>query len=256
MSGPSTVEPQAIPEGLTELIAEAKAKIEAGDLEGGVEAFHRIAEGHPDIPEVFNNLGAICAAMGRREEAETAFGRAVELSPQNPNPLYNRGLMRFQGGNYLGARDDFRAAWELAPQDPELANNLGVCNYLIKEWEPAREAFRQALQLRPDYVAAHLNLIDVDLAEGLDQEALERAESVAEEHPGAESAVKLVECRVQVAARALDRAAEAAEDSLRHLDDQEIMRAQLGQIATAKQTLIANPAESVTPAPKATAAAE
>jgi len=248
MSAPTTAEPQAVPDGLTELIAEAKAKIEAGDLEGGVEAFHRIAEAHPDIPEVFNNLGAICAAMGRREEAETAFDRAVSLSPDNPNPLYNRGLMRFQGGNYLGARDDFQAAWDLAPQDPELANNLGVCNYLIKEWAPARTAFESALRERPGYVAALLNLIDVDLAEGLDHEALRRAEAVAEVHPGAETAVKLVECRIQVAARALDLAAEAAEDSLRHLEDQELMRSQLGQIATAKQTLIANPAEPAPPA--------
>jgi Flp pilus assembly protein TadD len=227
---------------LTPLIAEAKAKIEAGDLEGGVDAFQRIAVANPEIPEVFNNLGAICAAMGRTEQAETAFDRAVQLSPDNANPLYNRGLMRFQSGNYLGARDDFQAALDRSPQDPELCNNVGVCNYLLKDWPAARHAFERATELRPDYLAAHLNLIDVDLAESLNDQALARAKSVADEHPGPEASVKLVECRIQVAARALDLAAEAAENSLRHLDDQEIMRAQLGQIAAAKQTLVANPA--------------
>ena len=154
--GATATQTQPQDDALARDVARAKERIEAGDLEGGLSAFRDIAEGNPGIPEVFNNLGAICAAMGRHEEAEGAFGRAGELTPDAPNPWYNRGLMRFQSGNYLGALEDFERAGALDPDDAEFLNNQGVVHFQLQDWEKARACFGRAVELRSDYTAAEL----------------------------------------------------------------------------------------------------
>lgn len=209
-------EERPAPAELSESVARARACIEQGDLEEGLEAFRAIANANPEIPEVFNNLGAICAAMGRHDEAETAFGRAVELTPDAANPWYNRGLMRFETGNNLGALEDFRQAHTLDPTDPEFLNNLGVVHFQLREWDDARECFAKAVELRPDYVAALLNEIDVDLAEGHDTVAYEAARRLATEVESPAVHAKLLQCSEQLALAAIENAEEDCRDVEAH----------------------------------------
>ncbi len=226
---------------LASLIQAAKAHIEAGELEAGLHAFREIAQNHPEIPEVFNNLGAICAAMEYRDQAEEAFSEAARLTPSNPNPLYNRGLMRFQGGNYLGAVEDFERATDLAPQDPEIHNNLGVGEFQLQHWGEARAALEKAVELRPDYVAAHLNLVDVDMAQGDLEGAIQRCQQAIDQEATPEALTKMVECQVRLAADTLDAAADACESALAQGDDVDDVRQTYGQIARARQVLTEKP---------------
>lgn len=196
---------------LAQNIAVAKARIEAGDLEGGLVAFRRIAEEQSTIPEVFNNLGAICAEMGRHDEAEAAFTRATMLTPDTANPWYNRGLMRFQSGQYPGALADFERASALDPTDPEFLNNQGVVLFQMREFGAARMAFDRALQLRPDYLAALMNLVDIELAEGNVEQAHAAVRSLADSYEQPEVVEKLLECSMIAALHRLEQAHEDCE---------------------------------------------
>lgn len=196
---------------LAENIAVAKARIEAGDLEGGLVAFRRIAEEQPTIPEVFNNLGAICAAMGRHEEAEAAFTRATLLTPDTANPWYNRGLMRFQSGQYSGALSDFERASAIDPTDPEFLNNQGVVLFQMRDFDGARAVFDQALQLRPQYLAALMNLVDIELAQGNFEQAHAAVRSLADSYAEPEVNEKLLECSMLAALNRLEQAHEDCE---------------------------------------------
>lgn len=223
---------------LAEHIAVAKARIEAGDLEGGLVAFRRIAEEQPTIPEVFNNLGAICAAMGRHEEAEAAFTRATLLTPDTANPWYNRGLMRFQSGQYSGALADFERATELDPTDPEFRNNEGVVRFQMREFEAARAAFESALALRPSYLAAQMNLVDIDLAEGNFDAAQEAARGLAEIHGEPEVLEKFLECSLVAALHQLEKAHEDCEWVQTRGAGADFVEEQSLRILRAKQALL------------------
>jgi Flp pilus assembly protein TadD len=222
---------------LAELIAEAKARIESADAEGGLDVFQRMAREFPMIPEVYNNLGAVCAALGRRDEAETAFGRAMELQPEAPNAAYNRGLMRFQGGNYLGAHDDFQRAAELAPEDPELQNNLGTALFQLERWTECRRALDRAVSLAPDYLAPHLNLVDVDLAEKRTGDAIRRCRALTESHDDPEVWTKLIDCACAAVEDAIDQATQTCESALARHGGLEAARGQLGRLLRARATV-------------------
>lgn len=242
--------PGATDRELVEAIARAKTSIEEGDLEGGLQAFREIAHANPEIPEVFNNLGAICAAMGRREEAEEAFSHALELTPDNANPWYNRGLMRFQGGNNVGALDDFRRAHELDPADPEVQNNLGVVHFQLRRWDEARAAFEASLELRPDYAAARLNLIDVLLAEGRFDDAHTACRQLVSELDHPEAHAKLLECAVAAATAWLDQAVEDAARAGETVRSRPELAETLGRSVRAAQVLRGQePSETPTPIP-------
>jgi len=229
---------QDAPSDLARLVATAKERIEAGDVDGGLQAFREIAENHPETPEVFNNLGAICAAMGRAEEAESAFGRAAELTPSAANPWYNRGLMRFQGGNYLGALEDFERAGALDPADPEFLNNQGVVHFQLQDFDRARDAFARAAELRPDYVAALLNLVDVDLAQGQTDRAYDRCHEVAAQTDDPDVQSKLIECSISRAVQAIDRAQADCEQAQQTHPGTPGTAEQAGRLLRAKQILL------------------
>jgi tetratricopeptide (TPR) repeat protein len=223
---------------LVEAITRAKLSIENGDLEAGLEAFREIAGANPQIPEVFNNLGAICAAMGLREEAETAFGRAAELTPDAANPWYNRGLMRFEGGNNVGALEDFQRAAELDPQDPEIQNNIGVLHFQLRQFNEARASFEQAIQSRPHYIAAELNMADVELALKDVDAATSRCQRLLSVDEDPEISAKLIECCISAAAEHLDQAAEATRRTSALAGESLDLADQLGRIVRAKQVLL------------------
>ena len=203
-------------EALAEAVASARACIEQGDVEGGLAAFRAIAAQYPQVPEVANNLGAICAAMGRAEEAAEAFGRAAELTPTAANPWYNRGLMRFQCGQFLAALEDFQRAAARCPDDPEFHNNIGVTLFQLGRLEEARSAFDRALALRPDYVAAALNRVDVELAAGREIEAYESLRALTTRTDSAEAQDRLVEVSLHLAVQALENARQDCIDVLEH----------------------------------------
>jgi Flp pilus assembly protein TadD len=246
-AGATAVQTQPQDDALKSAVARAKDRIEAGDLEGGLSAFRDIAESNPAIPEVFNNLGAICAAMGRHEEAEQAFGRAGELTPDAPNPWYNRGLMRFQSGNYLGALEDFERAGTLDPDDAEFLNNQGVVHFQLQDWEKARSCFGRAVELRPDYTAAHLNLVDVDLAENHVEQAYQRCQALASEHADTEIQTKWVECGVARVVDAIDRVQTDCESLQANGGAPREVLDQAGRLLRAKQLLLDDQPVTATP---------
>ena len=242
----TVMEKRQITDALADAIAAAKERIESGDLEGGLAAFRRIADENADVPEVYNNLGAICAAMGRRDEAEQAFGRAAELTPDAANPWYNRGLMRFQSGNYLGALEDFERAGGLDPDDAEFLNNQGVVHFQLQDFETAGRCFARAVELRPDYVAARLNLVDVDLAQARVQSAYDRARELAAETDDPDVQAKWIECSVTVAIDAIDRAQADCEELQGRVAAPQVLLDQAGRLLRAKQILLEEDAVAAT----------
>jgi len=56
---------------------EAVILAQQGQIERAIDAFKKMTEVYPDLPEPYNNLGVLYASKGRFEEARAAFDKAI-----------------------------------------------------------------------------------------------------------------------------------------------------------------------------------
>ena len=165
------------------------------------EAIYRqlLAEGVATAA-VFANLGVLCGAGGRLEEAVPLLEQARQRDPGNPNTLANLAEALCQQGawqraepllrqalerqpNHLQALNRLRSvaselgrpeeaialgqrALALAPEAPEAHYNLGLEYKRAGRWQEACASYRQALALRPGYADAEANLSMILLQQG------------------------------------------------------------------------------------------
>lgn len=149
---------------------------------------------------VVSNLGAICAATGRLDEAVPLLEQALQRDPNHVSALANLGAAYCQKGAWAQAEpllrralalnprhlqalnrlrhllsrtdrskeaiDLARRAVALAPQSPEAHYNLGVELKAAGALTEARESYEQTLVLRPDDPNAQSNLAMILLLQG------------------------------------------------------------------------------------------
>jgi tetratricopeptide (TPR) repeat protein len=70
-------ERQASPKDVQVQFLEAVILAQQGQHERAIDAFKKMTEAYPDLPEPFNNLGVLYASKGRLDEARAAFDKAI-----------------------------------------------------------------------------------------------------------------------------------------------------------------------------------
>ena len=122
-------------------------------------------------------LGLFFERGGRDEEALGALDAAVEKSPEDPALRLARARIQARLLNYEAALADLQEAGPAALEG-ELAPLRGL--YLVRSGRPrqAVAAWREALAARPADEELHEDLIELEVAEGLYEEALETTGSL------------------------------------------------------------------------------
>lgn len=140
---------------------------------------------NPRDMETLINLGHVCRAVGRGEEAKTFYRRALEIEPWNgearqaladqPQPVQQPVQPQVRSADELvtearnlaqqGQADQARELLELAiAQNPRLAvahNDLGVVAYQLGDLGAAQVAYEQAVKLEPGNLNYRKNLADL-----------------------------------------------------------------------------------------------
>ena len=75
-----------------EVVQDAIAKQQAGDLEGAVPEYREFLKLHPEATVIHSNLGAALAGLGRFEEAIPEYKTALRQSPRLPGARLNLAL--------------------------------------------------------------------------------------------------------------------------------------------------------------------
>lgn len=139
------------------ILERAGAAFAAGRYAEAADGFRAVIAGHPDVGELYINLGAALRAAGDVVAAEQALRKAVRLLPQNAMAWFNL-------GNLLSARkqrEQALAAYEkadmLQPDTPEILNNLGVGLYDAGRIDESLEKYDSALAVKPDFADALTN---------------------------------------------------------------------------------------------------
>jgi len=240
------------PENAMNLALAGLARVQAGDLDVGLQYLERgTATGGGD-PGTVIQLAAGYMAAGRTETAirildslkaegamsyrrdlllitaqlrsgdrAGAIERALELARANPSAPEVQALvggLLVSAGDNRAARTHFDIALELDPKSPAARLNLGKLDLLEGRHDAAERRFREALALRPGEPAALVALAQSALAKGNRKAAVEWLETARKDNPGAvEPRVLLAE--YYLGQRDLLRAEQLASEAIRLAPD-------------------------------------
>lgn len=168
------------------LLQKALAAFNDGRFADAATGFRSVIDSHPDVAELYINLGATLRALGDLHGAETAYRDALARAPQSALAWFNLGNLLRESGRGADALAAFAKADALQPGTPEILNNLGVQLYDMGAVEDSRRHYEAALAGRPDFADALTNLGNAlqrmcRMAEA--EAALNRALAMAPDNP-------------------------------------------------------------------------
>ncbi|MBO6521445.1 MAG: tetratricopeptide repeat protein [Rhodospirillales bacterium] len=139
------------------ILEQAASDFAAGNFAEAAAGFKAVIDLHPDVGELYVNLGAALRADGQLAEAEETYRSAIDKSPKSALAWFNlANLLRD-----LGRRDEALAAYRkadaLQPGTAEILNNLGVQLYDMGNVDEALRHYDAALAVKPDFADALTN---------------------------------------------------------------------------------------------------
>lgn len=127
----------------------AMAYMESADLAKAENLYHRLMENHPEIPEIYENLGRIMAKKKNYKQAIQFYVRAVEIDEKDPKKFMTLGKLYHLMMRYSIAAECFRRAAELKPRDVESLLLLAQSCRQDEDYENALFAYERVLTLEP-----------------------------------------------------------------------------------------------------------
>lgn len=160
-----------------------------------IQLYQQALEKTPQIPVIWNNLGALLTAHGMKEEAAAAFRKTLELSPNDPMALEGLASLRLVVKLQAQGRDGQPGGFAyvdiptfrnmVAGQIDQLAANpdqlLGFAEQLLRDGivpDVGLLALERAAQLRPEHSRTLLMLGSAHRAGG----QLEKAREIFARH--------------------------------------------------------------------------
>jgi len=117
-SGPVAV-PVAAPAATTnnamDLYQTGRARFDAGDVKGAIDAYLQSVKLEPNSAEVLLNLGHAYLKLDKNSDAIKAFKQSVKLNPDQAETQYGLGVACFRSGRHKEAADAFKKATVLSP---------------------------------------------------------------------------------------------------------------------------------------------
>ena len=179
---------------LTKNLADAKAKIKAGDKAGAIELYQLVWSERVLFPKKAKDAAKELKKLGVNVAADDSINALPELAPVFDGPVaievvatMERGLQAENAGDYELAKGFYLQARQLDPADPAPARYLGeLYRHHTGEWDKARAVFEQMLTERIDplsrAVALH-GLGKMTIHEGAFVKGLRLMEKSVQEFP-------------------------------------------------------------------------
>lgn len=111
---------------------------------------------NPNLPETYNNLGALYIDLKQYFEAVSYLSEAITLNPRYFTALMNRAIANYNLGRSIDALSDFNRASQLKENDPLLLLNRGLTYYDMGQYESAVADFSRLIAVDPSNARAYL----------------------------------------------------------------------------------------------------
>lgn len=140
-----------------ELLERANQAFANGDYHKAASDFQRVIELHPDVGELYINLGAALKAAGDFAAAEQTYKEAIARLPKSAIAWFNLGNLLREIGRGEDALGAYQKADKLQPGTPEILNNMGAQLYDLGAVDDALKQYDAALAFRPGFADAMTN---------------------------------------------------------------------------------------------------
>lgn len=99
----------------------------AGDIEGAIREYQIFLSAHPERAEIWSNLGAAYARVGRYREAIEQYQRALKLDARNPDIRFNLAVAYYKAARLDLATDELQRLLAAEPQRKNALLLLADC---------------------------------------------------------------------------------------------------------------------------------
>lgn len=149
-----------------QLLADAIALHQAGQLALAEAKYRSILEGHPEQPDALHLLGVMAHQRGDTDQALELIHRSLNANPDQPRALNNLGNVYSESSRFEQAVPCYERATALDAGYARAYANLGRVLQALERSEAARTALMRALEIDPDDSPTWLTLGEVNAATG------------------------------------------------------------------------------------------
>ena len=129
-----------------------------GELEGSAKMFKTAVEIKPDYAEAHKNLGITLRDLGQFDEAVLSLKKAITVNPGYVDAYYNLAITYKDIGQLDNAVQSYKKTIEINPDYAEAHNNLGNIYRVLGQSEDALKSYKKAIEINPDFAEAYRNL--------------------------------------------------------------------------------------------------
>jgi tetratricopeptide (TPR) repeat protein len=132
---------------------------ELGQLEGSIQMFKSAVKIKPNYAEAFFNLGFAFKENGKIDESIECYRKAILIQPNYPDAYNNLGnILKDDKKNLIEAIENLEWAVAYSPNFAEAHNNLGLALSDFGRAKEAIKSFEKAVKINPEYESAFFNL--------------------------------------------------------------------------------------------------
>src|SRR5512140_1143574 len=136
----------------------ALIKTSSDQPDEAINAYKQASHLAPDQIFAWNNLGTLCARIGRNDEAMYAFRKAIECNPRDPIAWNGLAKLHFNLGYLDDAIAGYRKAIQYMPSFAQPWNGLGDVYANMGRSDEAMKAYHQSIDLNKQYITPWLRL--------------------------------------------------------------------------------------------------
>ena len=130
----------------------------SGQIENAIIRIKELNEDYPNVPLLFNILGACYKSLGEFQGAAQMFETATKLKPDYAEAHFNYGVILKGLDQIDEAIKSYKRAISILPNYPDAHNNLGNAYKDLGNKDSAIESYEWALAYQPEYVQAMINI--------------------------------------------------------------------------------------------------
>ncbi len=135
----------------------ARAKREAGDVNGAIADFTKAIEIDPKAHQAYLGRGLALEKAGDRAGAMRDFDEGIALVPSYAAGYGYRGRLKYDMKDYNGAIADLDKAIAIDPKGFSPHFNRALTRAAFKDWAAAIADYTRAIEIDPKSAAAHNN---------------------------------------------------------------------------------------------------
>jgi tetratricopeptide (TPR) repeat protein len=144
----------------------------SGKIEEAIIEIKSLNENYPNVPLLFNILGACYKSIGETENALKMFETATKIKIDYSEAHFNVGVVRQELGRFDDAIESYKNVVAIKPDYFDAHNNLGIVYLEAKEFDNAINHFNLAINYKKDFAEAYNNLGTVFQEQGQIEKAL------------------------------------------------------------------------------------